>query len=181
MKKIISLIAFSTFGLLVWGQSEKHEFYITAGIGTGPFIIESLNHLDFFSTEIRRDNVNPAITIGYQYRASKKMTIGPEIVFDKFWINDKEDSYRFNSFLGRCDFIWRETRRVIIYSGISAGVTFKKAIETYNGIVKERNETYPAMHLYLLCFDYKAGKFSICINNGLGVSGILNLGIKYRF
>ena len=180
MKKIILLIGLSTFGLPSWGQSEKHEFYITAGIGTAPFIIETLSHLDLFSTEYRRDHVNPVITVGYQYRISKKIKIGPEIIFDKFWINDKEDNYRFNSYLGRCDLIWRETKKVVIYSGISAGVTFKKATETFNGILQERNETYPAMHLYLICFDFKLKNFSITFNQGLGVSGILNLGIKYR-
>jgi len=181
MKKIIPLIALSTFGLVSRGQSEKHEFHVSAGIGTAPFIIETLNHLDFFSTEVRKDHVNPVITAGYLYRVSKKIKVGPEIIFDKFWIDDKEDNYSFNSYLGRCDFIWRETRKVIIYSGISAGVTFKKATETSYGIANERNDTYPAIHLYLICFDFKLQKFSITFNNGLGVSGIVNLGIKYRF
>jgi hypothetical protein len=181
MKKLILLIALSTFRLMVWGQSEKHEFYVTAGIGTAPFIIESLNRLDFFSTDVQKDHENPVMTFGYQYRISNKMKIGPEIIIDRFWMDDREDSYRFNSFLGRCDIIWRETRKVIISSGISAGITSKKAIETFNGVLKERSEIYPVMHLYMLCFDYKVGNFSITINNGLGVSGILNLGIKYRF
>src|SRR4030095_2769135 len=146
MKKIISLIVLSIFGLLVWGQSQKHEFYITAGIGTGPFIIESLNSLDFFSTEVQKDHTNPVITFGYQYRILNKIKIGPEIIIDRFWMDDRENSYHFNSFLGRCDFIWRETRKVVIYSGASAGVTFKKAIETFNGVLRERNEAYPAIH-----------------------------------
>lgn len=181
MKKLIPLIILSTFGLMVCGQSEKHEFYVTAGIGTAPFIIESLSSLDFFSNEVQKDHTNPVITLGYQYRISNKIKIGPEIIIDRFWMDDGENSYRFNSFLIRSDFIWRETRKAVIYSGISAGATFKKAIETFNGILRERNEAYPAIHLYLLCFDYKLGKISFTINNGLGVSGILNLGIKYRF
>lgn len=181
MKKIILVVALSTFELIVWGQSEKHEFYVTAGIGTVPFLIESFSRIDFFATEVRRDHVNPVITVGYQYRISNKIKIGPEIIIDRFWIDDRENGYHFNSLLGRSDFIWRETRKVIIYSGISAGVTFKKAIETFNGILKERNDTYLVMHLYLIGFDFKLQKFSITFNQGLGVSGIMNLGIKYRF
>jgi len=181
MKKIISLIALSTLGLLVLGQSEKHELYITAGIGTVPFIIESFDHMVFFSDEIVRDQTNPVITIGYQYRLSKKIRIGPEVVLDRFWINNRENSYRFKSMLVRFDINWLSSKRVNIYSGVSTGVTSKNAIETIDGIETKRNGTYLGLHLYLFCFDYKLGKFSMTFNKGLGVSGIVNLGMKYRF
>jgi len=178
MKKNIFLVALLFFRFAVCGQPEKHEFYVTTGIGTAPFIIESFKRIDFFSNEVRKDHVIPVITIGYQYRIENKIRMGPEILFDRFWIDDRKNSFRFTSFLIRSDFIWRETSKVIIYSGVSIGVTFKKAIETVYG---ERNETYPTAHLYLIGFDFKLKKFSITFNQGLGVSGVLNLGVKYRF
>ena len=166
---------------MTWAQSEKHEFYITAGIGTAPFIIESLGHMDLFSDEVSRDQTNPVITVGYQYKVSKKIRIGPEVIIDRFWINNRENSYHFISVLVRCDINWLSTKRVTIYSGVSTGVTSKNAIETADGVETKRDDNYLGLHLYLFCFDYKFGKFSMTFNKGLGVSGIVNLGMKYRF
>ena len=180
MKKIISIIALSTFGSLVWCQSEKHEFYVTAGIGTVPFLVESFNH-NFLASETYPEHANPAITAGYQYRISKKINLGPELVIDKFWFEGWEDHYRFTSLLGRCNIILHESMKTKVYSGISAGVAFRNAIETSNGIIDERHDTYLALHLYLISVDFKLRKFSITTNTGLGVSGLVNLGIKYHF
>jgi len=181
MKKIISLISILTFGLLVSGQIEKNEIYITAGLVSGPFLVESLNNMDFFATEYSKDQITPIITIGYQYTLSKKIKLGPEIIFDRFWIEDKENSYHFNSFLCHLSFIWIEKKKVSLYSGLSAGITFKKALENVNGIPRSRKDRYFGFHLYTIGFDYKLPKFSFTINKGIGMSGLLNLGMKYRF
>ena len=181
MKNIIVLLAFATFGSLTYGQQEKHEIYITAGLVSGPFLVESLNNMDFFSTEYSKDQITPIITIGYQYTLSKKVKLGPEIIFDRFWIEDKENSYHFNSFLCHLSFMWIEKKKVALYSGLSVGVTFKNALETVNGIPTPRKDRYFGFHIYTIGFDYKLPKFSISINKGIGMSGLLNLGMKYRF
>lgn len=181
MKKIISLIVISFFVFPVFGQSEKQEVYITAGLVSGPFLVESFNNIDFFSTEYRKDHVAPIITIGYQYRLSKKIKLGPEIIFDRFWIENKENSYHFNSFLCNLSFTWFERKKVSLYSGLSAGITFKRAWEKDNGIDKLKKDKYLGLHLYTICFDYKFPNFTITVNKGIGMSGLLNIGMKYRF
>ena len=191
MKKIFPFIALSTFGLLAWGQSEKHELFFTSGIGSGPFIVESLNHLgidlsgwlppELRSNETHKDHILPVITLGYQYRLSKKFKLGSEMIFDRFWIDNRKNSYHFNSLFVRCDFIWYESRKLLAHSAVSIGATNKRSIETIDGNIRKRNEILPGMHLYLIGIDFKLGKFSITANNGIGMSGVVNLGVKYRF
>jgi len=194
MKKLLLLIITLAYSLVVLSQlimpygdqSKKNEFYVTAGIGTVPFLVKSFNQYGFniwgyYDEEVPEDHVWPVITLGYQYRVSKKFKIGAEIIYDKFLLYNKENSYRFFSVMARFNYKLGESKRFVAYSGISGGITFEHSIETEQGVKIEKNKTWPAIHLYLLEVDYKFKRFSITFTSGLGMSGIINLGMKYRF
>jgi hypothetical protein len=190
MKKLTYTFLLSFCWLQSWSQSPKHEIYTTAGIGTVPFLVRSFNQYAFgvsglfsygYEEETPKDHVLPAFTLGYQYRLSKRFKIGVEIVYDKFQLYNKENSYRYASFMGRCSYKIGETKRVIIYTAISAGITNEHSLETEQGVKVEKNNMIPGLHFYILEVDYKLKNFIITTNTGLGMSGFINLGIKYRF
>ena len=190
MKKLIYILLLAFCWLQSWSQSPKHEFYTTAGIGTIPFLVRSFNQYAFdfsglfsygYVEETPKDNVLPAFTLGYQYKLSKRFKIGAEIVYDKFQLYNKENSYRYISFMGRCSYMLRESKRFIVYTGVSVGITNEHSIETEQGIKIEKNNMIPGLHFYILEVNYKLKKIIITTNTGLGMSGVINLGIKYRF
>lgn len=190
MKKFIFILLLAFCWIQGWSQSQKHELYTTAGIGTVPFIVKSFNQYAFdfsglfsygYEEETPKDHVLPAFTLGYQYRFSKRFKIGVEIVYDKFQLYNKENSYRYISFMGRCSYKLRESKRFIVSTAISAGITNEHSIETEQGFKIEKNNMIPGLHFYILEVDYKLKNFIITTNTGLGMSGVINLGIKYRF
>ena len=190
MKKLTYTFLLSFCWLQSWSQSPKHELYTTAGIGTVPLIVKSFNQYSFgvsglfsygYEEETPKDHILPVFTLGYQYRLSKRFKIGVEIVYDKFQLYNKENSYRYISFMGRCSYKLRESKRFILSTAISAGITNEHSIETEQGVKVEKNNMIPGLHFYILEVDYKLKNFIITYNTGLGMSGLINLGIKYRF
>jgi hypothetical protein len=62
--------------------------------------------------------------------------------------------------------------------GFTIGVRTLKQFE--NEILK-KHRVNPGYHIYLIGADFKVNKFLIDVNTGYGVSGVFNLGLKYRF
>jgi hypothetical protein len=125
-----------------------------------------------------RSHACPILNAGIQRMVSKDWRVGLSFSYDHFGLKDRSIEYSSLGYMLRCDRIWKETKKSILYSGLSAGIRTLKRFD--NEVLKEHHVS-PGYHLYLIGADFKIEKFLLDINIGVGTSGVLNYGLKYRF
>lgn len=115
---------------------------------------------------------------GFLVKISEKYRIGPAFTYDHFGTKHRSVEYSNLSYMMRCDRIWKETKNISFYSGLSLGV---RIIRKFEEEIEVESHIKPAYQVYLAGIDLKIKRLLIDVNTGYGVSGILNAGLKYRF
>jgi hypothetical protein len=177
MKKLITAFMF-LLPILVFAQKpEKHFFYIGGGYMSSLYIKEAVFKSITSNTDSRKHTCL-ILNAGYQQLLSKEWRAGTSFSYEHFGLEDRSVEYSVLSYSFRCDRLWKETKKTILYSGLSAGVRTLKKIENEGAVIRQ---VAPCYHFYLAGLDYKINNFLLDLNLGIGVSGILGFSAKYRF
>jgi hypothetical protein len=178
MKKIIFAFVY-LLPIVITAQQKPRKYFIYAqgGYLSSLYVNEAMQKKIVSETETHTHKCI-ILNAGLQWRISRNWRMGPAFTYDHFGTKYRSVEYSALNYLFRCDRIWRETKKSILYSGLSIGVRKLKQFE--NGILK-KHQVDPGYHFYLIGADFKVNKFLIAVNTGYGVSGVFNLGLKYRF
>ena len=157
--------------------SEKYSIYIQGGFISSLYVKEAMfKHI--VSETHSHHHACPILSAGFQWNISNKWRVGPTFSYDHFGLKDRSVEYNVLSYLLRCDRIWKETKKINFYSGLSLGVRTLKQFENENLI---EHNLMPGYHIYLIGTEFNIKQFAFDLNVGIGTSGIVNLGGKYRF
>ena len=157
MKKLIlAFVILLPLSVLAQQRPGKYLFYIQGGYMSSGYIKES----------------------GQKEIVSEKWRIGPAFTYDHFGTKHRSVEYSNLSYMMRCDRIWKTTKKYSFYSGLSLGA---RKIRRFEDEIETESHVSMAYQVYLLGADLKIDRFLINVNAGYGVSGILNVGLKYRF
>jgi len=158
-------------------SSGKYFFYVQGGYLSAWYVKEAMQKS--IATETDPHNHKCIIlNAGFQIKVSKDWRVGPSFTYDHFGTKHRDVEFHSFSYLLRVDRIWKETKQISIYSGLSLGINSTRRIEEK---IKKDYSVNPGWQIYLLGADIRIYEFLLDINAGYGVSGILNMGIKYRF
>ena len=111
-------------------------------------------------------------------RVSEKWRTGFAFTYDHFGTKHRSVEYSNLSYMLRFDRIWKESKTFLFYSGLSVGA---RKIRRFDEEIETERHVAPAYQVYLMGADLKIGHLMIDANVGYGVSGLLNLGLKYHF
>ena len=178
MKKLI-LFFFGFLPVLITAQqlSRKHFIYVQGGYVSSWFVKEALQKSIVSETDPHSHKCI-ILNAGFQMMLSKNWRIGPSFTYDHFGTKHRDIEFHSFSYLLRIDRVWKETKQITLYSGFSLGIN---SIRRIDAEIKKDHEVNAGWHVYVLGADIKLYKFLIDINTGYGVSGVFNIGAKYRF
>lgn len=188
--KVFLLLLFLQLKQVQAQQKENnHTFYVTAGaVSTNYLRSIAVNSLFaplfsalFGTTPKALHGSQPVICVGYQYEITRNVKAGIEGIRDRFWINSKDEQHTYYSLLIRSDYIWLNTERVELYSGLGAGISFAKSKSNYTNTFKEEKNTLLGWQVYTIGLDYKLKSFTLTANTGFGTLALVNGGVKYTF
>lgn len=178
MKKLI-LFFFVFLPVFITAQqpSGKYFIYVQGGYVSSWYVKEAMQKSIVTETDPHNHKCI-ILNAGFQMMFSKKWRIGPSFTYDHFGTKHRDVEFHSFSYLLRVDRVWKETKQMTVYSGLSLGVNSIRRIEED---IKKDYQVNPGWHVYLLGADIKIYKFLIDVNAGYGVSGVFNIGAKYRF
>jgi len=177
MKKRI-LFYFVFLPILINAQqpSGKYFIYVQGGYLSSGYVKKAMQKSIVTETDPHNHKCI-ILNAGFQMMIAKNWRIGPSFTYDHFGTKYRDVEFHSFSYLFRTDRIWKETKQVTFYSGICLGVNTIQQIENE---IKKDHSVNPDWHIYLLGTDIKVHRFLIDVNTGYGVSGVLNVGVKYR-
>jgi hypothetical protein len=158
-------------------HSGKFFFYIQGGYKSSGYINES-GHKEIVSAKETQHHKCIIFNAGFLVRVSDKWRTGPAFTYDHFGTKHRSVEFSNLSYMLRCDRIWKENKSFLIYSGLSLGTKKIRKFEEEKEVIRRTNLAY---QVYLAGVEIKMGHLMIDANAGYGVSGILNLGLTYRF
>lgn len=178
MKKIFKIfLVLLSFSASAQQQQEKFSFYVQGGYMSSGYIKESALK-EIVSAKETQHHKCIILNAGFLFRISDKWRIGPAFTYDHFGTKHRSVEFSNLSYMIRTDRIWKETKSFSLYSGLSLGI---KKVRRFDDEIETARYHRPACQLYLLGVEFRSGHFSIDANAGYGVSGILNIGARYRF
>lgn len=178
MKKLILFFfAFSPVFITAQQSSGKHFIYVQGGYLSSWYVKEVMQKNIVTETD-HHNHKCIILNAGFQIMLSKNWRLGPLFTYDHFGTKHRDVEFHSFSYLLRLDRVWKETKQITLYSGVCLGVNSIQRIEEE---IKKDHTVNPGWHVYLFGADIKLYKFLIDINSGYGVSGVLNIGLKYRF
>lgn len=166
--------------LVIAAQADgrKYSFYAQAGYMSSSYIKESsANHLT--SATETHQHLCIIFNTGVQISLSRQWRAGAGFTYDHFGTKHRSVEYSNISYMLRCDRIWKEKAKYLLYSGIAAGVRKTRRFEEE----KEASRTTgPSYQVYVIGAEYKiAGNVYVDFNAGWGATGILSAGARLRF
>lgn len=178
MKKLIHFF-FAFFPVFITAQqpSGKYFIYVQGGYVSSWYVKEAMQKSIVTETDPHNHKCI-ILNAGFQVMVSKNWRIGPSFTYDHFGTKHRDIEFHSFSYLLRVDRIWKETKQITVYSGLSLGVNSIRQIEDE---IKKDYQVNPGWQVYLLGADMKLYRFLIDVNTGYGVSGVFNIGAKYRF
>ena len=179
MKKIILVfLYFLPTMLLAQKLTRKYSFYIQGGYLSSGYIKESAQKKIVSALETQHHKYI-ILNAGFQVHLSEKWRTGLVFTYDHFGTKKRSVEYSNLCYMFRCDRIWIKTKKYSCYSGLSFGI---RKIRQFENEVEIERKVNPGYQIYLMGTDFKlADRLFFDINAGWGVSGILNVGLKYSF
>lgn len=178
MKKIIiALVILLPVSLPAQQQAGKFFFYVQGGYMSSGYVKESVQKVIVSAKETQHHKCI-ILNAGFLVRISENWRVGPAFTYDHFGTKHRSVEVSNLSYMLRCDRIWKETKNYLFYSGFSLGA---RKIRRFEDETEVGRRAKPAYQIYLAGADFKINRFLIDVNAGYGVSGILNVGVKYRF
>jgi hypothetical protein len=178
MKKLfIAFVILLPLAVPAQQRPGKYLFYIQGGYMSAGYIKES-RQKDIVSEKETQHHKCIIFSAGFLVSLSEKWRIGPAFTYDHFGTKHRSVEYSNLSYMMRCDRIWKATKKYSFYSGLSLGV---RKVRRFDDEIETERHLSTAYQVYLLGTDLKINRFLIGVNVGYGVSGILNVGLKYRF
>jgi len=158
-------------------SSGKYFIYVQGGYVSSWYVKEAMQKSIVTETDPHTHKCI-ILNAGLQIKISKNWRIGPSFTYDHFGTKHRDVEFHSFSYLLRVDRIWKETKQMTLYSGLCSGIN---SIRRFEEKVKKDYSVNPCWHICLLGAEIKIYKFLLDVNAGYGVSGVLNMGIKYRF
>ena len=178
MKKIIiALVILIPMAVAAQHQLGKFSFYAQGGYMSAGYIKESALR-ELVSEKETQHHKCIILNAGLLIRISEKWRMGPAFTYDHFGTKHRSVEYSNLNYMLRGDRIWKETRSYAFYSGLSLGL---RKVRRFEDEVETAKYEKLAYQIYLAGFELKVNRLAIDVNAGYGVSGILNLGLKYNF
>jgi hypothetical protein len=176
-KLIIAFVILLPLSVPAQQRPGKYLFYIQGGYMSSGYIKESGQKEIVSETETQHHKCI-IFNAGLLVSLSEKWRIGPAFTYDHFGTKHRSVEHSNLSYMMRCDRIWKATKKYSFYSGLSLGA---RKIRRFEDETETESHLSTAYQVYLLGADFKIDRFLIDVNSGYGVSGILNIGLKYRF
>jgi hypothetical protein len=160
--------------MMAYAQSRTKNlsFFVNGGYISSGYLKEAVNRSQHKMLDSRNHNCI-ILNTGIQFRVAEKWRIGPAFSYDHFGIKDRQLSFSRLSYMFRTDRIWKETKKIVLYSGISAGVARTKKFQSHQLI---QSHTGPVYHFYAGGMQFKFYHFYLDINIGYGPAGLFNFG-----
>jgi hypothetical protein len=179
MKKTIFIYAL-LFPIIIKAQQQsKHiSFYMHGGYKSAVYLKEN-SHEHLISETETNHHKCIILNAGLQWDISEKWRIGPSFTYDHFGTKLRSVEYSNLSYLLRCDRVWKKTKNYSLYSGLAAGT---RKVRKFEDEAEKGRKLVLGYQIYVAGISYKVvNKFSLDVNTGWGVSGILSIGANYRF
>lgn len=172
-------------------ENSKHEIHFGYGFLSDIEIIavfaESYSRTigtfggDIISTEL---SATGPVIIGFNFRNSKKLTIGPEINLMQLGIRDRyssgitvHGSYFVTNVSGRVDFRYVKRENLQMYSGILLGISY--IFDQSSDELDDDSTLFPSYQLNF--FGIRFGKsWAGYAEVGFGRNGLLNIGVSKK-
>jgi len=156
----------------------KVSFYAQGGYRSSNYILEDgRDHLNSATESHHHKCI--ILNAGLQYRFAAKWRAGISFTYDHFGTKHRSVELSNISYLLRCDRIWKEESRYLLYSGVMLGITKKRRFEDEK---ETERKTAPGYQVCVFGAEYKIAKWlSIDMNAGWGVTGILGAGARFKF
>ncbi|MBL7749439.1 MAG: hypothetical protein JNM19_18505 [Chitinophagaceae bacterium] len=179
MKSSVILFACSLpLAIAAQQVQKKVSFYAQGGYRSSNYIKEAAKEHLASATETHHHKCI-ILNAGFQYRFAAKWRAGLAFTYDHFGTKHRSVELSNISYLIRCDRIWRDERRYLLYSGVMLGITKIRRFEDEN---ETERKTEPGYHLCLIGAEYKIAEWlSIDLNAGWGAAGLLSAGARFKF
>lgn len=159
-------------------NKHKHSFYLQGGYRSSLFIKENGDHHLVSETESHQHKCI-VFNTGVLFYAAQNWRVGASFTYDHFGTKHRSVEHSNLSYLLRCDRVWKEKSRYLLYSGLMLGVRKTRRFEEEE---ETGRQTAPAYHVCLIGAEYKLmNRVFIDVNAGYGVAGIVSIGAKFRF
>lgn len=158
-------------------SSKKFSLYVQGGYMSNGFIKEGVAHHIHSATETHQHKCI-IFSAGFMIDLPGKWRIGPAFTYDHFGTKHRSIEYSNLIYMLRADRIWKENKHFLFYSGAATGIKKIRQFEEEKEIGRREVLAY---QVYLAGLELKLNRFSLDATAGYGVSGILNVGLRYRF
>lgn len=179
MKSLIILYAcLLPLAIAAQQNQKKVSFYTQGGYRSSNYIKEAGKYHLRSATESHHHKCI-ILNAGLQYRFAAKWVAGLSFTYDHFGTKHRSVELSNISYLIRCDRIWKEERRYLLYSGLMLGIT---KIRRFEDEKETERQTGPGYQVCIIGAEYKIVKWlSIDVNAGWGATGLLSAGARFKF
>lgn len=175
---LVTLIIQGSLSAFCQPAGGRISFYAQGGYMSSGYIKEWGQKELTSSTETHRHKCI-ILNAGLQVRVAANWRAGFSFTYDHFGTKHRSVEYSNLSYMLRGDRIWRESKRLLLYSGLAAGIKKTRKFEEDAETGKKVKE---AIQVYAIGAEIRITRwFSLDVNAGYGVSGILNAGGRFRF
>jgi len=122
MKKIIiAILILLALSVPAQQRPGKYFFYVQGGYRSSGYIKEA-GQKEIVSESETHHHRCIIFNAGFLVRISEKWRTGLAFTYDHFGTKHRSVEYSNLSYMLRCDRIWKETKKILFYSGLSLGV-----------------------------------------------------------
>ncbi len=193
MKKILLVVAIACMATSVFAQKTelrkdelrmlRHEVSVSYGAAVTTNWLDGFN--DFWTGLFTDSDTSiqgwGAITAGYNFRLTRNFSLGAQAVYSTnkngFKNSDLQFTNRYWSVMPNAKWNWLNLRIVTLYSRAAAGISFAKA-KVDGG--ESDTSTQFAFQVSPIGIEV-GGRLAGYAEAGIGVSGSIMAGVRYRF
>ncbi|WP_418983104.1 hypothetical protein [Alistipes sp.] len=185
MRKTVFTLLAVLFAAQLFARSNRSELSVSYGYTPATDWVDSFltTLAGLFPGMDSRQNDWGAVTVGYNFRLTERISLGMQVVYSTNESEFFEDGVSrvkvdnsYWSVMQDVKAAWFSRRMIRLYSRLSAGAAFRRA--KIDG--EKHSESLFAYQLSLIGIEV-GGNLAAYAEAGVGVSGCLLVGARYRF
>lgn len=183
MKKQLLIVAAVLFTLpAVCQRMQRHEISLCYGAAPVTDWIDSYSDMltGLFTGETSDLDGWGAVTVIYNFRLTRSFSLGGQVVYssneEKFRRTGSTIDNRYWSVMPTAKWCWLNLRIFSLYSRVGVGATFSRS----KTVGRSDSTTQFAFQVSPVGLEF-GGRLAAFAEGGIGVSGCLLIGARYRF